>query len=93
MNIQTPQTVYLKDYRPPPFLIDKVDLKIDLDEEWSTVKGILSFRRNPESLDSSKTLMLDGQNMELLSIRLDQMELTQKEYQVDDLHLTIPDVP
>ena len=93
MIIQTPQTVYLKDYRPPSFLIDTVDLKIDLGDEWSTVKTLLSFRCNPESVDNSKTLMLDGQNMELLSIHLDQLELTQKEYQVDDSHLTIPDVP
>ena len=93
MIIQTPQTVYLKDYRPPSFLIDTVDLKIDLGDEWSTVKTLLSFRCNPESADNSKTLMLDGKNMELLSIHLDQLELTQKEYQVDDSHLTIPDVP
>ena len=63
MIIQTPQTVYLKDYRPPSFLIDTVDLKIDLGDEWSTVKTLLSFRCNPESVDNSKTLMLDGQNM------------------------------
>ena len=73
MIIQPPQTVYLKDYRPPSFLIDTVDLKIDLGDEWSTVKTLLSFGCNPESMDNSKTLMLDGKNMELLSIHLDQL--------------------
>jgi len=82
MIIQTPQTVYLKDYRPPSFLIDKVDLKIDLGDEWSTVKTLLSFRRNPESADNRKTLILDGQNMELISIHLDQLKLNQKEVPV-----------
>ena len=37
MKHNSPQTTYLKDYKPPPFLIDKVDLEIALEEEWSTV--------------------------------------------------------
>ena len=93
MKTQTPQTIYLKDYRPPQFLIDTVDLNIDLAEEWTTVKAELSFRRNPDSTESSNTLMLDGQKMELMAVSLDNVELTQEQYQVDESQLTITDVP
>ena len=93
MKTQTPQTIYLKDYRPPQFLIDTVDLHIYLAEEWTTVKAELNFRRNPASAENSKTLVLNGHKMELMAVILDNVELTQDEYQVDESHLTITDVP
>jgi aminopeptidase N len=93
MKTQTPQTIYLKDYRPPQFLIDTVDLHIDLEEEWTTVKAELNFRRNPASVENSKTLVLNGQKMELMAVSLDNVELTQDQFQVDESQLTIIDVP
>ena len=93
MKTQTPQTIYLKDYRPPQFLIDTVDLHIDLAEEWTTVKAELNFRRNPASSENSKTLVLNGHKMELMAVILDNVELTQDQYQVDESQLTINDVP
>ena len=36
MKQKYPQTTYLKDYTPPPFLVDKVDLEIDLGEDITT---------------------------------------------------------
>ncbi|MDP6655773.1 MAG: aminopeptidase N [SAR324 cluster bacterium] len=93
MKTQSPQTIFLKDYRPPQFLIETVDLHIDLAEEWTTVKAQLNFCRNPASNENSKTLVLNGQKMELLAVSLDTVELTQDQYQVDESHLTITDVP
>ncbi len=93
MKTQTPQTIYLKDYRPPQFLIDTVDLHIDLAEEWTTVKAELNFRRNPASAENSKTLVLNGHKMELLAVILDNVELTNEQYKVDESQLTINDVP
>ena len=93
MKTQTPQTIFLKDYRPPQFLIDTVDLHIDLAEEWTTVKAKLNFRRNPASSENSKTLVLNGHKMELMAVILDNVELTQDQYQVDESQLTINDVP
>ena len=29
MKTETPQTIYLKDYTPPPFLVDTVDVDVD----------------------------------------------------------------
>ena len=89
MKTQTPQTIFLKDYRPPQFLIDTVDLHIDLAEEWTTVKAELNFRRNPASAENSKTLVLNGHKMELMAVILDNVELTQDQYQVDESQLLV----
>ena len=93
MKTQTPQTIYLKDYKPPEFLINTVDLQIDLAEEWTTVKAQLNVQKNSASSENSKTLVLNGQKMELLAVSLDNIELTQDQYQVDESKLTITDVP
>ena len=90
---KSPKTIYLKDYTPPPFLIDKVDLEIDLGEEWSTVKARLCLRSNPELKGVNSTLVLDGQNMKLQEIRLDKMLMKKNQYSVDESHLKIKNVP
>ena len=92
MKHNSPQTTYLKDYTPPPFLVDKVDLEIDLGEEWSTVKARLCFRCNPDFEGENSTLVLDGQNMELQKIRLDNLEMNPNHYSVDESQLTITGV-
>ena len=93
MKTQTLQTIYLKDYKPPQFLIDTVDLHIYLAEDWTTVKAELNFRRNPASDENNKTLILNGHKMELMAVILDNVELKQDQYQVDESQLTINDVP
>ncbi len=93
MKNNSPKTTYLKDYTPPPFLIDKVDLEIDLGEEWSTVKALLSFRSNPSFEGKNSTLVLEGQNMKLQKIHLDNIQMNSNQYSVDESHLTIKNVP
>ena len=93
MKNNSPKTTYLKDYTPPPFLIDKVDLEIDLGEEWSTVKASLSFRSNPAFEGNNSTLVLEGQNMKLQGIHLDNIQMNSNQYSVDESHLTIKNVP
>jgi len=93
MKHNSPQTTYLKDYTPPPFLVDKVDLEIDLGEDWSTVKARLCFRSNPDFKDENSTLVLDGQNMKLQKIHLDNIQMSPNQYSVDESHLTITNVP
>ena len=48
MTTDTPKTVYLKDYTPPPFLIEDVDLRFELDEDTTLVRSTLTLSRNPE---------------------------------------------
>ena len=74
-------------------MINTVDLQIDLAEEWTTVRAQLKVQKNSASSENSKTLVLNGQKMELLAVSLDNIELTQDQYQVDESKLTITDVP
>ena len=89
MKYNSPQTTFLKDYTPPPFLVDKVDLEIDLREKWSTVKACLSLRSNPTFEGNNSTLVLNGQNMNLREVLIDNIQMDSNQYSVDEYNLTI----
>lgn len=69
MKTDTPQTVYLKDYTPPAYLIDSVELDFDIRADGTTVSSTLAVRRNPAAATS--TLVLDGEELETLSVSVD----------------------
>ncbi len=60
MKDATPQTIYLKDYKVPEFLIDKTSLVFDLQDENCRVNSVLSVRRNTDSQQTSAPLFLHG---------------------------------
>ena len=49
MKTETPQTIYLKDYTPPPFLVDTVDVDVDFQPASAIVTTKTTMRRNPAS--------------------------------------------
>ena len=67
----TPPVIRLKDYRPPEFLIDQVDLRFDLDLDETLVEAELSLRRNPAATRGNGDLRLDGEQLQLMEIALD----------------------
>jgi aminopeptidase N len=85
MNSVAPQTIYLKDYKPTPFLIDSVSLDVWLDPTETHVKTAFAARRR----ESGAALSLDGEGLRLVSIRVDGVELTANEYELSDKHLTL----
>ncbi|MEE4376845.1 MAG: aminopeptidase N [Candidatus Competibacteraceae bacterium] len=94
MNNDSPRAIHLKDYTPPPFLIDTVDLRFELGEDATLVHSRMAFRRNPEWAEQDSTpLVLAGQQLELIEIRLDGRTLTPEHYTVDADHLTLSQVP
>jgi aminopeptidase N len=66
-----PGTVRRADYTPPPFLIETVDLVVELGKETTDVVARLAVRRNPAAVSRPADLVLDGKKMELVSVRLD----------------------
>ncbi|MBN2362383.1 MAG: aminopeptidase N [Deltaproteobacteria bacterium] len=92
MAADTPRTIYLRDYLPPDFLVDTVDLRCELGEETTRVRSRLALRRNP-ARPAGAPLVLDGKELELESIALDGRPLAAGEYQVDAEHLTVDRVP
>jgi aminopeptidase N len=66
MKTETPQTIYLKDYTAPAYLVDTVDLVISIETSATTVTATLSMRRNPEV--AAQPLVLDGDELETQSV-------------------------
>ena len=86
-----PRTTHRLDYRPPAFLVDSADLHFDLDPAATVVRSTLVLRRNPQAEDRHAPLRLDGQNLTLLSIKVDGAPLPETHYAVgEDGALTIP---
>ena len=93
MRDATPQTVYLKDYTPPEYLIDSVELDFDLDESQTRVGSRLIMHRNPASQHAEQSLTLMGEELELLSISLDGINLNEADFEITPEVLTIHRVP
>lgn len=85
-----PKPIYLKDYKTPDFFIDQVFLDFDLYEKKTVVKADLHIRRNGKHM---RPLILNGDNLKLLSIALNDMALKKLAYKVTAKELTIVSVP
>ncbi len=88
-----PQAVYLKDYTPPNYLIDEVELDFLLGEEITKVISHLQLRRNPDYLGNDETLELHGEELELKSVELEGKQLNPQQYIQSDETLLIPNAP
>ena len=88
----TPQTTYLKDYRPPAYLIANVALDIDIQAPSTVVRAALEITRN-SGTEHNAPLVLNGDGLDLVSVAVDGRELTVGEYSLDAEHLTITSVP
>jgi len=89
MRTEQPKVIHLKDYQAPEYLIDETNLTFELYEDHTLVHAQLVMRRNPERGDGLPPLVLDGQQLELLSVALDDQALEAGQYQQDDNHLTL----
>jgi len=87
----TPKTVYLRDYKPSKFHIDQVELHFDLGEECTLVRSLLFMHRNPDG--EAGALRLHGEQLELVSLKLNEELLDSDAYAQDDEGLTIFMVP
>jgi len=93
-GVAPPQPVRLAEYRPPPFLIDTVDLVFELEDRDTRVKSRLRIRRNPSSSDPTAPLHLDGEELALVSLALNGELLGANRYQLPaEGGLTVADVP
>ncbi len=75
------------DYRPPDYLVEDIALTFDLDPDGTAVDSVLRLRRQgaPEV-----PLVLDGEQIELLSVELDGHLLPPAAYTIDERALTLP---
>jgi len=91
MRTETPPTIYRNDYTPPAFWVDTVEMGFDLDPKATCVATRMTMRRNPASDD--KTLVLYGEGLKLVQLRMNGKVLSRRNYLLDNGTLKIPNVP
>ncbi len=92
MKNAQPATIYLKDYQPPAYLIEKTELDFDLHEEYSRVVARLHIYR-AAGVAEDTALVLNGQDLELKHLSIDGKALDGSDYTLADESLTIHRVP
>ena len=88
-----PQTIYLKDYKVPEYLIQTVDLNFILEAEHTRVVSRLTITHNPDNKAKHAPLKLLGEQLTLVSIALDGVTLNEHHYKLTKESLTIKDIP
>ena len=85
-------TVHRAQYRPPDFLVERIDLDFDLDPQCTILVATLELHRNASGRPEAP-LRLDGEDLVLRQVQLDGVELREGQYRYDGRELLIPEVP
>ncbi len=91
MRTEEPRPIRLKDYRPPDWLIETVDLDVSLDPTATIVRAKL--RLKPNSAAAPAPLVLDGDELKLRSLKLDGKPLPGESFLATPERLTIAQPP
>jgi aminopeptidase N len=91
MRTDIPQPIRLKDYRPPDWLVDTVALDFSLHPTQTKVRATLQLKPNPQA--AAAPLVLDGDAINLVALKLDGVALPAESYVATPDQLTIPQPP
>jgi aminopeptidase N len=91
MRTEEHRPVRLEDYRPPDWLIDTVDLDVSLDPNATRVRAKLKVR--PNAAAAPAPLVLDGEELKLVSVLLDGKPLPAENFVATPERLTIAQPP
>ncbi|MGO6906923.1 aminopeptidase N, partial [Rhizobium ruizarguesonis] len=92
MRTDTGQVIHLADYRPTDFVLERVDLTFELDPTETKVEARLIFHRRPGA-DPAAPIVLDGDELTLSGLLLDQVELDPSRYDATPESLTVRNLP
>jgi aminopeptidase N len=87
MRTETPHAIYLKDYTPPAWLVDTVDLHVAIHAGHAEVRATLACRRNPQGAGGA--LVLHGEELALRAVGIDGTALAPSRYSLADDTLSI----
>ena len=91
MRTDIAQPIRLKDYRPPDWLVDTVALDVSLHATQTKVRATLTIKPNAQR--AAAPLVLDGDGLSLVSLKLNGTVLPAENYIATPDSLTIPQVP
>jgi aminopeptidase N len=89
MRTEEPRAIHLADYKAPDFRIETVHLDFALDPQATRVTAQLEIVRTT----AHAPLVLHGEELKLISLKLDRRTLSESEYRLDAKSLTIASVP
>ena len=92
MRTNTGQIVHLENYRPTDFVLERVDLTFELDPRETKVEARMIFHRR-EGVSPSAPLVLDGDELTMTGLLLDQEAIPGTLYEATDDTLTIRGLP
>ena len=81
--------IHISDYRPPDFDVPNIYLNFIIEEDYVKVEANLSIIKN--NLDTD-TLILNGAEIKVLNIYIDNDELTKDEFQIQNNSLIIKEI-
>jgi aminopeptidase N len=91
MRTDTASLIRLKDYRPPDWLVETVSLDVKLHPTATNVRATLALKPNPNA--ASGPLILNGDGLSLVSLKLNGADLAQESYVATPDNLTIAQPP
>jgi aminopeptidase N len=92
MRTETGTTIRREDYRPFAFRIPSIKLEFELDAELTWVRSQLTVQRR-QDLPRVSNLVLDGEDLALISVHVNGHLLTGTQYQLSEATLTLMDIP
>ena len=84
------KTIHLKEYKKPAFSIESVNLTFELFEEYALVSNIMSIKKIDET---QSILSLDSIDLELKELWINDLQLSDSRYTIEDEKLNVLNVP
>src|SRR5258706_10953539 len=91
MRTEEARPVRLEDYRPPDWLVETVELDVSLHPAASRVRAAITLR--PNGNGAPAPLVLDGEALNLVSLKLDGVALPPDQFVATPNRLTITQPP
>jgi aminopeptidase N len=91
MRTEEPRLIHLQDYRAPDWLVETVDLDVSLHPTATKVRATLQLKPNTDG--SPAPLVLDGEELKLVSLALDGKPLSADAFVATPEKLTIAQPP
>ena len=92
MRTEEPRPVRLSEYRPPDWLVETVDLHVDLHPTRTPVRATLKLKPNPAA-GAPAPLVFDGDGLTLVSLKIDGAPVAADHYLATPDGLTIAQPP
>lgn len=90
MKTDAPKIIKLSEYEKPWYLVETIDLVITLDDTKTLVQSKMKIKRN---IDDKSPLILNGEELKLLSIKLNGETVTKYVHNTEAHTLTLTDLP